>query len=70
MVGGLYDPLFASGLPGPPGAPIRRVWSNEGLPKFPRALWELGKDGRTGVKPPAFFCAGSADAWLLVGGTC
>ena len=38
---------------------------------FPRALWELGIEGRTGVKLFALErAAGATVAWLLVGATC
>ena len=68
IVGGLYDPRFASGLPGPPGAPIRLVFSTEGftkllppLPAFPPGLLP--------VNPVAAPPEVGPDDWLA-GGTC
>lgn len=51
IVGGRYCPLFAKGLPPPPGAPILRVWSKCGFTTLPLPAWNPG--GGLGPGPGA-----------------
>lgn len=62
IVGCRKELRLLRGLPGPLGAPMRRVWSSVGLMTLP----PLGPCGRTGVKLLLL----DVWVWLPLGGTC